>query len=303
MAAGAGAAAGHRPLWRAHVAMFAFAFLISTSFTVGQAITDAVDPAALTFLRFLMALSIFAALLKAGGEGFGLPGGRDMLRYGWLALLVVTYFVAMFEALRWTDALSTGAVFTLTPLITAVMSRIFLGQRLTAGEGIALIVAGAGALWVMFGGDIEKLARFAIGKGELIFLFGATAYAAYSPSVRKLNAGEPLARLTFWTLAAGCVLLAVYGWRPITQTDWASVPWPVYLGIAHLAVFTTAISFYLIQYASLDLPSAKVMAYTYLIPAFVLAQTLILGAPWPGASVIAGVAVIAAAMVLLQRAA
>ncbi len=303
MVDGAGAAAGHRPLWRAHAAMFAFAFLISTSFTVGQAITNAVDPAALTFLRFVLALSIFAVLLKAGGEGFGLPGGRDVLRYGWLALLVVTYFVAMFEALRWTDALSTGAVFTLTPLITAVMSRVFLGQRLTAGEGVALVVAGAGALWVMFGGDIEKLARFAIGKGELIFLFGATAYAAYSPSVRKLNAGEPLARLTFWTLAAGCVLLAVYGWRPITETEWVSVPWLVYLGIAHLAVFTTAISFYLIQYASLDLPSAKVMAYTYLIPAFVLAQTLILGAPWPGASVIAGVAVIAAAMILLQRAA
>lgn len=303
MVESAGAAAGRRPLWRAHAAMFAFAFLISTSFTVGQAITDAVDPAALTFLRFLLALSIFAVLLKAGGEGYGLPGVRDMLRYGWLALLVVTYFVAMFEALRWTDALSTGAVFTLTPLITAVMSRIFLGQRLTAGEGVALVVAGAGALWVMFGGDVGKLARFAIGKGELIFLFGATAYAAYSPSVRRLNAGEPLARLTFWTLAAGCVLLAVYGWRPITETDWASVPWSVYLGIAHLAVFTTAISFYLIQYASLDLPSAKVMAYTYLIPAFVLAQTLALGAPWPGFSVIAGVAVIAAAMVLLQRAA
>lgn len=109
--------------------------------------------------------------------------------------------------------------------------------------------------------------------------------------------------LIVWTLVVGSVLLAIYGWQPITQTDWASVPFGVYLGIVHLAIFTTAITFYLIQYASVTLPSAKVMAYTYLIPAFVLAQNIILGAPWPGMSVIAGVGVIAAAMVLLQRAA
>ena len=118
-----------------------------------------------------------------------------------------------------------------------------------------------------------------------------------------LHDDQPLIPLTFWTLVVGSVLLAIYGWQPITQTDWASVPPGVYLGIVHLAIFTTAITFYLIQYASVTLPSAKVMAYTYLIPAFVLAQNIVLGAPWPGVSVIAGVGVIAAAMLLLQRAA
>ena len=166
MSQGQSAAAGGHGVWRAHAAMFAFAFLISTSFTVGRAITDAVDPAALTFLRFLLALMIFSVILKISGERARLPGGRDLLRYVWLALLLVIYFVAMFEALRWTDALSAGAVFTLAPLMTAAMSRAFLGQRLSAGQGIALLVAGAGALWVMFSGDIERLARFSLGKGE-----------------------------------------------------------------------------------------------------------------------------------------
>lgn len=302
MAAGQSAPAGSSAVRRAHAAMFVFAFLISTSFTVGRAITDAVDPVALTFLRFLLALLIFIVILKVSGAVIRLPRGRALLRYGWLALLLVIYFVAMFEALRWTDALSAGAVFTLAPLMTAVLSRAVLGQRLTVGQGIALLVAGAGALWVMFSGDFERLSRFSLGKGELIFLFGAAAYAAYSPSVRLLHDDQPLITLTFWTLVVGAILLGIYGWQPIIRTDWASVPASVYLGIVHLAIFTTAISFYLIQYASVRLPSAKVMAYTYLIPAFVLAQNIALGAPWPGGSVLAGVGVIAAAMVLLQRA-
>jgi pimeloyl-ACP methyl ester carboxylesterase len=69
---------------------------------------------------------------------------------------------------------------------------------------------------------------------------------------------------------------------------------------AHLTIFSTAISFYLLQFGSIRLPAAKVMAYTFLIPAFVLLQETALGDPWPSLSICAGVLVIASAMAMLQ---
>ncbi len=286
---------------RAHVAMLVFAFLVSTSFTVGRAITDAMDPAALTFLRFAIACTIFLLLVLKSRDRLSPVRIGDIGRYIWLALTLVVFFVTMFEALRLTDALSTGVVFTLCPMFTAIMSRVVLGQVLTRAAIVSLFVAGCGAVWVMFDGDLERLSRFSLGPGELVFLAGAFCYSAYSPSVRMLKGDRTLVEVTFWTLLAGLVLLGLYAHDEILAISWSEVPWPVYLGILHLAFFTTAISFYLIQYASVRIPSAKVMAYTYLIPAFVLAQDVVLGQPWPSLSVLGGVVVITAAMVLLQR--
>ncbi|MGI9482234.1 MAG: DMT family transporter [Hyphomicrobiales bacterium] len=291
----------YRASLRAHFAMLAFSFMISTSFTVGEAITAQLDPVALTFLRFVLAALIFLAIIIFTGRKITRPNGSEILRYCWLALLLVLYFVLMFEALRWTDSLSTGAIFTLAPPMTALISWLFLRQHISLHGMIAMAIAGLGAIWVMFDGDAEKLARFSIGKGEVIFFLGAVAYAAYSPSVRKLHGNKNLVELTFWTLIACIILLGAFGWRTILSVDWQAVPLSIYLGIAHLALFTTAMSFYLIQYASIYLPSGKVMAYTYLIPAFIVVQKIMLGAPVPSWSVLAGVLVIASAMIILQR--
>jgi len=285
----------------AHLAMLVFAFLVSSSFTVGDAIADAIEPAALMFLRFLLAVMIFLAILLVRGPRLATPRPVDVARYGWLALLLVVFFVTMFEGLRLTSALNAGAVFTLVPPMTAIISLLVLGQRLSLGESVTLLVAGGAALWVLTGGRMAGLGGFSIGAGEAIYFFGCVSYAAYSPSVRLFRGSESLVELTFWTLVFALVLLALYGWRAILGTDWRSLPLLVYLGIAHLALFCTAISFYLIQFASTRLPSAKVMAYTYLIPAFVVVQKVVLGAPWPAWPVLAGVGVITSAMIVLQR--
>ena len=286
---------------RAHAAMILFAFLVSSSFTVGEAITDRIDPAALTFLRFVIAALIFLVILLAGSRRIVWPSLSNAARYGWLAFLLVVFFITMFEALRLTSALSTGVVFTLVPPMTAIISWLALSQRLSLWELSALAVAGLATGGVVIGGGAAGLDEISFGRGELIFLLGCLSYAAYSPSVRQLRGTESLVALTFWTLVFGLVLLGLYGWRSIIETNWMSVPGFVFLGIAHLAVFTTAISFYLIQYASTRLPSAKVMAYTYLIPAFVVAQKTAFGAPWPTVPVLLGVGAIASAMIILQR--
>ncbi|MBZ0215463.1 MAG: DMT family transporter, partial [Fimbriimonadaceae bacterium] len=274
--------------------------LISTSFTIGAAITHAMDPVPLTFLRFLLATILFAVIVTAS-EGWRRPSFSDLARYSSIGLLLVIYFVSMFEALRWSGPVSLGTIFTLVPLMTALISLHLVKQPINRTMGVGLAIGALGAIWVVFGGSLEKLLGFAIGKGELIFFVGAIAHSIYSPAIRKLHRGESVIVLTFWTLFCGTVILGLYGFKPIMETDWATQPLKIYGGITYLAVATTAASFFLIKYASIRLPSAKVMAYTYLIPAFVVFQLTILGADWPSISVLAGIAVITAATIVLQR--
>jgi len=284
---------------RAHAAMLLFATLISSSFTVGGLIARAIDPVALTFWRFVLAGAIFLAIVLAT-ERFKWPSAGELGRYTFIGLLLCIYFALMFEALRWTDPLSAGVVFTLIPAMTAVFSFILLAQRTTGRQIFAMAIAGCGAVWVLFRADIDAMLRFHVGYGEIVFFFGCVSYAAYPVFVRKLHRAESTAVLTFWSLATGTALLGVYGFRTIVETDWAAVPAGVYLGIVYLAVFTTAISFFLIKYASLRLPGAKVMAYTFLIPALVAVLEGIIGHGWPGPAVIAGVVVTALALVVIE---
>ncbi len=73
---------------KAHAAMLLFAFLVSTSFTVGRSITFLLDPGPLTFMRFVMAVAIFSLVALLSKERFSWPTAANWLHYFFLALLL-----------------------------------------------------------------------------------------------------------------------------------------------------------------------------------------------------------------------
>lgn len=285
---------------RAHGVLLLNAFLISTSFPVIKAITNDLDPVVLTLLRFTVAATLFGVLTFARERWFW-PKPIQLLRYLAISACMVIFFLAMFESLRWTDAVSTSAIFTLTPLVSVAVAFVLARQRTGARRLLYLILGGAGAAWVLFGGSLEHLLAFRIGKGETIFAIGCLGYGAYGPLVARFHRGEPLMVMTFWVLALGAIILAVVGAPRMAEVDWAAVPASVWAGIVYLAVFSTAITFFLFKSASVVLPASKVMGYIYLTVAFVVFLEALLGHGWPTLSVAVGLVLSVSATVLLQR--
>lgn len=143
--------------------------------------------------------------------------------------------------------------------------------------------------------------RAEVGRGEVIYFFGCVAHALYTPLVRRLNRGEPAVVFTFGMLVAGCVVLTLYGARSIAATDWGSLPGIVWVTILYTAIFASAATFVLLQFATLRLPSAKVMAYTYLTPAWVIGWELSLGRGVPGLVIVPGIGITLLALGLLLK--
>ncbi len=106
---------------------------------------------------------------------------------------------------------------------------------------------------------------------------------------------------SFGVMLAGSILLTVWGWADLMATDWAALPAIVWLTILYTAVFASASTFVLLQFAAMRLPSSKVMAYTYLVPSWVIVWALALGGAPPPVWVLAGVALTIAALVMLLR--
>ncbi len=98
-------------------------------------------------------------------------------RFGINGFLTAVYFVTMFIALTMTKPVATSAVYTLVPLMTAVTAFFIVGQRSGPAVLLSLVLAGAGAIWVIFRGDLQALLGFDVGQGELIYFVGCIAYA------------------------------------------------------------------------------------------------------------------------------
>ena len=285
---------------RGHGAMLLFSVLVAGSFSLGSIAAPLIEPTALNALRFLVASAIIGVLVFLG------PGiKREYLDAPWRYLLMgglfSIYFVLMFEGLKLAPPVSTSAVFTLTPVMSAGFGWLLLRQVTTPRMAVALTLAAAGAVWVIFRGDIDAILAFNIGKGETIFFFGCIAHAIYTPLVRKLSRGEPTLVFTFGTLLAGLFILSIYGAKDIVTTDWAALPSIVWITILYVAIFASAATFFLLQYATLHLPSAKVMAYTYLVPAWVILWEAVMGNGFVGITVLAGVGLTVVALLMLLK--
>jgi drug/metabolite transporter (DMT)-like permease len=283
---------------RGHLAMLFFSSLVAGSFSLGSMVANEIAPEALTAVRFaLAALVIGVAALATSGfrrSDFGAPW-----RYLVLGGLFAAYFVLMFYGLKTAPPVSAAAVFTLTPVMSGVVGWFLLRQVTTPRMALALAIGGAGALWVIFRADLAALMAFQIGQGEIIYFIGCASHAIYTPMVRRLNRGESPVVFTFGTLVAGAVILTVLGWGDIQATDWAALPGIVWIGLAYLVIFATAASFVLLQFAAMNLPSAKVMAYTYLVPSWVILWEIALGNGVPSSLVLIGIVMTVIALWLL----
>ncbi|MFQ5438261.1 MAG: DMT family transporter [Paracoccaceae bacterium] len=286
--------------WRGHFAMLAFSALVAGSFSLGHIVANEIAPQAITALRFMAASVVMAGFVFAQ-RGFRRENAQGMWRYPVLGGLFALYFVLMFEGLKTAKPVSAAAVFTLMPLMAALTGYWLLRQVTTPRMAAALGIAALGALWVIFRGDMTALLAFDLGRGEVIYLAGCASHAIYTPLVRKLNRGESAVVFSFGTLVGGSLLLGIVGFRDLVATHWGALPGVVWVTLAYLVFFSTAASFVLLQFATLRLPAAKVMAYNYLTPAWVILWEAALGNGWPSALVSLGVAATAVALIVLLK--
>lgn len=276
--------------------MALFALLISVSFVLGKRAAPTIDPAALTAARFLLASAVMAVLVAPLLRREHLAG---LWRYAVMGGLIAGYFILMFEALRLTDSVSTAAVFTLTPIMSAATGWLLMRQRTGLRMAAALALGGAGALWVIFRADVAALMALDVGPGERLMLIGCAMHALYTPLTRTLNRGEPGLVFGVGTLTGGLVVTLLWGWPAVSATDWAGLPPIAWATVAYLALGASASTMLLLRYAAQRLPSAKVMAYGYLVPSFVVLWEGAITGDWVAPPVWAGVAATAGALLML----
>jgi drug/metabolite transporter (DMT)-like permease len=280
--------------------MTLYSILVAGSFSVGHRITIYMDSDLLIFIRFFLATVLFG-IYTGFKYRLTLPSLKDFIRYSTISTTLVAYFIGMFEALKYTTPLNTGIIYTLVPLFSAVFGFFILKEKTGFRKIIILLFAMAGALWVICDGNLNKLAGLKFGKGDFIFFFACISMGFFSPLSKKFKGNDKTPVLTFWTLATGTLILFFISNRKIFDYDWGKFPVELGAGLFYLVVFTTMLTFFIVQYSSARMDVGKVMSYIYLIPVFVVVIEFFSGKGLPPLIVLPGVITAGVCTFLFQK--
>jgi drug/metabolite transporter (DMT)-like permease len=288
-------------VFQSHIAMLGFSILIAGSFSLGSMVANDISPIALTAVRFVLAAFIVGSIALFSGSI-----ARKELTASWRYFVLggtfSLYFILMFEGLKTASPVSAVAVFTLIPAMSCWLGFVVLGQMVSGRTLLAVVIGATGSLWVVFRADFLALTMSSVGRGELIYFVGCVAHAFMPILFRGLNRGENPVMVTFGLLVSGALILCLFGAGEIIQTDWKGLPSLVWITIFYVAFFATAVTSVCLQFASMHLPVANVMAYTYLTPTWVLLWEILLGHDMPPFWIWGGVLLTAVSVIVLLRA-
>ena len=287
--------------WFSHAMMIVATLLISTSFPVCQIIAPKLDAGLLTLFRFFLASVIFYPIVYLKYK-FKWPGLKRIFQYSLISFCLVTFFWSMFEALRYTSALNAGTLYALVPGLSAVFSMILLKEKLDRGRILAFLLGIFGSVWVVFRGDISALLSLDYNKGDLIFFVGVFFMSLYTPLIKRFHSGEPVPVMTFWIILSGTVWLFLFNQSNVRTVSFEEIEYSVVVGLLYLSIFTTIISFFLLQFATIQIGPTKVASYSYLNPvAVLLVATLFFGYAVPSITVVPGVIIVLLAVIAIQK--
>ena len=288
-------------VFQSHIAMLGFSILIAGSFSLGSMVANDISPIALTAVRFVLAAFIVGSIALFSGSI-----ARKELTASWRYFVLggtfSLYLILMFEGLKTASPVSAVAVFTLIPAMSCWLGFVVLGQMVSGRTLLAVVIGATGSLWVVFRADFLALTMSSVGRGELIYFVGCVAHAFMPILFRGLNRGENPVMVTFGLLVSGALILCLFGAGEIIQTDWKGLPSLVWITIFYVAFFATAVTSVCLQFASMHLPVANVMAYTYLTPTWVLLWEILLGHDMPPFWIWGGVLLTAVSVIVLLRA-
>jgi drug/metabolite transporter (DMT)-like permease len=273
-----------------------------TSFVATKVLLRELSPIPIVFARSALGSIFLTGILLLRHQPLVPP--RDTWK--WLALMgflgVFLQQALQAQALTLTSAMNTGWLIGLIPLWTAILARIFLGERFGGAKVAGLTVGFLGALVLVSRGELTaRLFALPSTRGDLLVLLSTVNWAVYSVlghgTLRRLGAVRATAgaMLVGWLFLvplflAGHGLQEFAGLSPIA---WGSL---LFLGLGCSGLG------YLFWYGALErIEASRVAALLYLEPLVTfVAAALVLGEDIRALTLVGGLLVLTG-VIVVQR--
>lgn len=216
-----------------------------------------------------------------------------------LGLLGNTLFhVLVVTGVHRTSPAHAAILVALSPLFAALLARLLLGEPLGARRlgGMALAFLGV-VLIVRHGGDGTSSWR-----GDLLSLGASLSWALYTVVGKPVLARATPLAVTTWATVFGAIPLLPLGLPGLGEVRWSALSMDRWLLLAYLSAGTIALANLLWYWALARAATARVVAFSYLIPVLATAIAVAAGQEVLTASFALGAAAVLGGVALAQRA-
>lgn len=199
---------------------------------------------------------------------FRLPKA-DLWKVAVLGIVGNTFYQLLFiNGIHRTTASKTSLVMTMTPIFIALLSALFIREKIHWVGWLGILLAFLGIYLVIFGrpGAVSFSDRNL--QGDLLILFGNLFWAVYTVFSKPLLERMSPLKLTTLSLAFGTLFYLPLTVRQTAALPWGSLSLSAWAALFFSAVFAIAVS-YVIWYTSVKrVGNTKTGIYGNITPVF-----------------------------------
>lgn len=180
----------------------------SVNAVVSKLSATAIDPAAISFYRWLLALIALTPWVLPG-VCRNWPAVRAN---GWKLMVLGLLGMVLYQSLAYyaahsVSALYMGIIVSLIPLLTILISIVLLRIAPTVGVALGSVLSFCGLIWLVSAGQPGALLQHGIGKGELMMLAATASYALYGVLTKRWAIDLPNWQSLYVQILFGVMLL------------------------------------------------------------------------------------------------
>ncbi len=257
--------------------LIACAVIWGWTFVAIKILTRHFDPYEIVGLRFGIGLPILYAIVRAQGApcGFTREDVRPLLVGG---LILLYHFLIQPFALRYTSATNTSWIIAFSPLSIAILSAVFLKERVSTRTRVGIAVATLGIVLLISNGDVSDVASLA-NVGDWLILSTAFTWAIYTIVTRDVARRRAPLCVTLVVFLPLLVVGVGYMALLTPMSKLAHLPLDAWLSILFLGILGTLAQWFW-QFGVAKIGAAKAGVFLYLEPV----ATTVLAVPQLGES-------------------
>jgi drug/metabolite transporter (DMT)-like permease len=254
------------------------ALIWSGNFIIARGVYKQIGPVSLAFYRWGVATIIILpfAIKSLGREWKAI---RRSWRYlFWVSLTGISLFnTFVYIAGHYTTAINLALIGTTSsPIMSIILARIFLRERIGWMKLCGMIICVAGILFLLSKGNFKNLLTLQFSSGDAWMLVAAFCFAVYNILVRKKPVSISSLNFLFVSFLFGSVLLLPFFVWEFNHAD--VLDWNTQLigSILYLGIGASVICFYIWNISISILGAGRTALFGNLIPIFSSLEAVII---------------------------
>ena len=246
----------------------AFAVIVwGASFIATKLALRDLAPVTIVWLRFAIGVVILGIATVIRHQ-FTIPKKQELIYFSILGFLGITFHQWLQSTgLVTAQASTTAWIVATTPVFIAILSWIFLKERLSWLQISGIFLAAVGVLLVVSKGKLNTLFGNSFGEpGDILIMISAPNWALFSILSRRGLHNHKATQMMFFVMAIGWLFTTILFISSGNVSDIRNLTWTSLIGVGFLGIFCSGLA-YIAWYDGLQaIPASQIGAFLYIEP-------------------------------------